>query len=292
MKDIISMSTLCIEKYTLEEDISFEKAFSLLAETGVKGVDLFEEYIQVHPHANLYQLRELEKMIKKNGMIVNSCWYYTDPLRGAYVTSREDIIEQLKEYIAITGFLGGRYIALPPGEPAPGMNGKQAQEALQSIYEEVVPVCEEYNVIIGMEVGRMHSPISSPIGALEVVKNIQSKYITVCPDWEAWRLDNPKIPDFYAECPDIKRDPPCPLSVLEEILPYSPFIHAKLFEFDEETGLDPNFPLNDMFEIINKSMIKHSFSIEYDGWTPDCFPEKDPLMISKQLYNMLETNLV
>lgn len=292
MKDMISMSTLCIEKLTLEEDLPHERAFALLAETGAKGIDLFEEYIGVHPHPDLYRLKELQKMIHRNGLTVNSCWYYTDPLRAAHVSSREEVLGQLKEYIAVTGFLGGRFMALPPGEPAPGMSPEQAQDALQDIYEQLVPVCEEYGVVIGMEVGRMHSPISSPSGALKIVKRMGTKYVTVCPDWEAWRLPNPQIPEFYAECPQIRRDPPCPVSVLEEVLPYAPFVHAKLFQYDEETGLDPNFPLLEMFEVINRSPLPHSFSIEYEGWTPDCFPESDTLEVSRKLYDMLERNLV
>lgn len=291
MKGTIGINTLCVEKLSLTQNLPNEKAFELIAGMGAKGVDLLEDYIEPHPHPDLYKLKELKKTIHGLGMRVNSCWFYTDPLRATYVSSREKVLSEIREYIAITGFLECKFLILPPGEPSPGMSHQQAQDAFVDFYEELVSTCEEYGVIIGLEVGRMHSPISSPAGALEVVRRMRSKHITICPDWEAWRLHSSTIPDYYAECPEITRDPACSVDVLREVLPFSPFVHAKLFEYDEATGLDPNFPLRDMFDAINESPYEHSFSLEYEGWTPQCFPDRDVLTVSKQLYDMLVRNL-
>lgn len=156
---------------------------------------------------------------------------------------------------------------------------------------DLVPDLVEYGVTIGMEVSRMHSPISSPGGALEIVKRINTLHVTVCPDWEGWRGHNDAIPDFYAECPEILRDPPGTLEDFTDCLPYAPFIHAKLFQYDESTGLDPNFPLPETFEAINASPIRHNITLEYEGWINDCFPNVDLSAVTKKLFEMLQTNL-
>lgn len=287
MVGTIGINTLCVEKYTLTENLPNYKAFELIKTMGAEGVDLLEDYMEPHPHPNLYHLRQLKKMINSYDMFVNSTWFYTDPLRACYVSERGKVIDDIKEYIAITAFLGSHFLMLPPG-----MSDRQSQEAFISIYEELIPAAEEYEVIIGMEVGRMHSPLSSPKGALEIVKEMKSKYLTVCPDWEAWRLHSGnRIPDYYAEAPDVMRDPACSVATFVECLEYSPFIHAKVYEYDENLDIDPNFPLLPMLEAIKSSPYIHNLSMEYEGWTPEMYPVREPLKVSKQLFDMLNRRL-
>ncbi|MCU6732325.1 sugar phosphate isomerase/epimerase family protein [Diplocloster agilis] len=292
MVGTIGINTLCIEKFTLTQNLPNYKAFELIRTMGAEGVDLLEDYMEPHPHPNLYHLRELKKLIHSYGMFVNSTWFYTDPLRACYVSDRKKVMDDIKEYIAITGFLGSHFLMLPPGDPAPGMSDREAQEAFIRFYEELLPVAEEYEVIIGMEVGRMHSPLSSPKGALQIVKQMKSKYLTVCPDWEAWRIHSGNgIPDYYAEAPDVLRDPACSVETFIECLEYAPFIHAKVYEYDEERDIDPNYPLAEMLDAVRNSPYVHHMSMEYEGWTPEIYPDRDPLKVSKQLFDMLNRRL-
>lgn len=291
MRGLVSVSVLNIEKFSLVNNVPHKRTLEMIAEMGAKGVDLFEDYFYPHPHADIYQLKKFREMVHKIGLEISSCWYYVDPIRASYASSVDDVLAQLREYIAITNYLECKYLIMPPGEPMPFMDRRTAQDALMHIYEELIPDLDAYDVTIGMEVGRMHSPISSPGGALEIIKRMQNPRITVCPDWEGWRRHNDAIPDFYAECPEILRDPPGTIEDFEECLPYAPYIHAKLFQYDEQTGLDPNFPLEEMFAAINKSPLRHNVSLEYEGWISDCFPEVDLRKITKQLFDMLEKNL-
>jgi hypothetical protein len=47
-----------------------------------------------------------------------------------------------------------------------------------------------------------------------------------------------------------------------------------------------------MLDAMNESPIEHSVCIEYEGWVPQCWPDRDPFKVTKQLLDMLERNLV
>lgn len=287
MKGEVSVSVLNVEKFTLVDGVEHRRVMEMIAEMGAEGVDLFEDYFYPHPHPDLYELKKFKKMVADAGLHISSCWYYVDPIRASYASSRAEVLRHLREYIAITNFLDCRYLICPPGEGMPFMTGEQTQQELADIYAELIPDLEEYDVVVCLEVGRMHSPISSPRGAMEVCKKLGSKRVTVCPDWEGWRLHNDEIPDFYAECPEILRDPPGTLDDFKEVLPFSPFVHAKLFQYDEATGLDPNFPVVEMMQAIRESPLTHNLSLEYEGWITDCFPDVDLRAVTQKLYDML-----
>lgn len=174
MKHILSVNPIAFINEDLKQGDHFmHSIFEKVCEVGAKSIVLMEEFYDVQPHLNLYKANELKKQISQYGLRADACWYYTDPLRAAYVSSRKEVIDQLREYVCNTAYMGAKYLLLPPGEPSPDRfrTWREAQDDLQDLYEHVIPICEENNVVLCMEAGRNLSPLSSPRGSLDKIKD-------------------------------------------------------------------------------------------------------------------------
>ena len=293
MKHILSVNPIAFINDGLKEGDAFlDSIFEKVCKVGAKSIVLMEEFYDVQPHINLYKAKELKKKIQRYGLSADACWYYTDPLRAAYVSSKEAVIEQLKEYVCNTAFMEARYLLLPPGEPSPEHPGwREAQDELQELYEQVLPVCEENNVVLFMEAGRNLSPLSSPRGALEIVKRVGSPFLQIAPNGESWRIPTPDLPNGHCEAPDVGPQKPETIELFNEILPYSPFICGKFFDYDEAADTDPTQPVDEWCEALRNSTRQHIIAIIYEGFIPEAYPDRDPEEKVFQLYHMLKRRL-
>ncbi len=292
MKTKISIGAWSLKQLSLKGK-TFDEVLEVAAEIGPdKLIDLMEDYVPMHPHTNMYELIQLKKRINSYGLTINSNWGYTDLNGAVYVDGFEKVVNDLKECIIVAATLGAKYMNTPlDSSLLPGMKYEEAFELYIKIYEELIPVAEEYNVIIGIDTGLVESGgFSSPLTALKLVKSLGSDYLTTTPDFEAWRRPTDDIPKVFIETADIEKTEYLPVDVFEECLPYSPFLHAKFLRFDEK-GEEPHFPIAEMMSLVKQSSREHTFCIEYEGWIPDLDPHLDPVIETKKGIDLLKRYL-
>ena len=289
MKTTISVNMWSLEKLSLKGAKTFDEILGIIKEMGVTHMDLLEDYIPCHPHTDLHELLQLKKKIANFDLSIASCWFYTDLVGGPYVSSFEKVVDDIKEYLAITAALGSKFMAGPVGTGPPGMKLEEGYNLLLRIFEEIIPTAEEYNVQIGLESARTFG-LKTPQTALKLVKALGSNYLTVAPDFEAWRTPTDKIPGSHVESPGMKSAGPVSVDVFKECLPYSPLIHAKLLTFDEK-GEEPNFPIAELMSLIKNSNREHTLTIEYEGWIPGINPHLDPIIETKKGIALLKRYL-
>ena len=179
------------------------------------------------------------------------------------------------------------------GDKGPNTGGMGAYSPApivsETIFENVIPTAEEYNVRIALESART-SGLKTPQTALRLVKDLESDYLTVAPDFEAWRIPTKEIPSTHVENPGMEASGPVSIDVFKECLPYSPLIHAKILTIDENEE-EPNFPIAEMMSLIKESEREHTLSIEYEGWIPDINPHLDPIIKTEMSIALLKRDL-
>ena len=290
MKTTISVGMWSMKQFSLKGTKTFDEILETVAEINPdKRIDLMEDYVPCHPHTNMYELLQLKKHINSFGLTINSNWFYTDLIGAVQVGSFQKVVADLREYIVVVATLGARFMNTPLDSPLlPGMKPEEGFELILRIYEEIVPVAAQHDVIIGIDGGL--AGFCSPRTALRLVQDLGSDQLTVTPDFEAWRTPTKEIPGIFIETPDVEKTDGLPLGVFAECLPYAPLIHAKFLAFDEHDD-EPNFPIAEMMSLVKESSREHTFVIEYEGWIPDINPHLDPITETKKGISLLQRNL-
>lgn len=286
----ISVSPWWAEGKMLRGELTFEGIVDRTARMGVDGLDMQEIYLDLSPNPDPAHLRRLRSYTESRGLAISSSWFYANTLGVAGLYSVDVAVGHISRYLAIGASLGSRYVVLQNGEPAPGTDRAQGRDTLLRIYEQIAPVAEDFGVVIGLEAARSFSEYSSPQGTLALVKDFGSPWITVSPDFEAWRRPTEGMPIAYVENPGATQPEPLPIGVFRDCLPYAPFIHAKFLEFDE-TGTDPNYPVDELMAAVREAGTDHDFLVEYEGWLPEVHPERDPETEVRKGVQLLRSHL-
>jgi hypothetical protein len=282
MNSTIGVSTWSLQPLTYKYNKQLPELIETIAGMGVDGLDLYDEYLPVYPDTNLYKLNEIKKMADAVKLPVTGTWFFNDLLGSYYAVSLDVTVENTRRFLAVTASLGAPYMSVPFLLNVPGLSTDEAFTAYCKIFEKLLPTAEEYKVHMAAETARQYTPGL----ALKLQKYLDSPYFTICPDLEAWRLETEDIPLVHQENADGPPSKPEPLSIFNECLPYSPYIHFKLLVLDE-TGEEPHFPIAQIMDMINKSPIKHHLCIEYEGWIPDLRPERDAVGETKRCVELI-----
>jgi hypothetical protein len=273
MKSKIGISTWSLQQLSYTQGKTIDDLISIVADMGVDGIDICEEYIPCHPDVNLVELRRIRKLAEKNNLQIGASWFCSEILSGIHASSEERVLEVFKKNIAIASEMGAKFICIPMLLNVPGQTIPEATATFIRFLEKVLPYAEKYDMPIAHEIPRQYTPQI----ALDINKALQSKYYTICPDLETWRLDTEDLP-LGAHCENINagKPEPEPIESFLACLPYSPYVHFKLLSLDEQ-GEEPHFPIQAMMEGINNSDLEHYLCIEYEGWIPDIHPDRDPI---------------
>ena len=215
MKTTISVGMWSLKQYSLKGTKTFDEILETVAEINPdKNIDLMEDYVPCHPHTDMLELIKLKKRIESFGLIINSNWFYTDLIGKVHIESFEKVVNDLKEYIIVVATLGAKFMNTPLDCPLlPGMKYEEGYELVLKIYEEIIPLAEEYNVILGIDGGL--PGFCSPRTALKLVKDLGSDFLTVTPDFEAWRTPSEDIPGLFVETSDSEKTEGLPIEVLK-----------------------------------------------------------------------------
>ena len=272
----LGVSTWSIEGLLLQGGNSVERQIELVASTGAETIDLPEYHLGFDPHPNLHRLHTIRDTIRANGLELSGIFFHTDLVAATDFYSAEKVVADLQEYLAVAGFLGAVAIEISNGNLTPSLSEQEARDMVLPIYEAIIPTAEYYDVVVAINAARPSavSVFKSPESALGIVKEFDSPFLRVTPDFECWRITREGMPMTYVEAPDAVRGVATPLEVFADCLPYARRIEAKLFELDEN-GNEPNFPLDELMAMVEDNGGVFDVAIEYEGWTPGVLPERD-----------------
>jgi hypothetical protein len=292
MPHSISLNPWSFEGLLLSESMTLGGMVEQAAGLGFDSIDIGDLWMNLSPNPDLARLRELRSMTRGNDLTVSSCWFWIDLLAGlAICGDKRAVAESLRGYFAICEYLGAPFITLQNGNPAPGVSHQQAHDALLDLYQDLEKMAVDHNVVVALEAPRSPAPFNSPQGTLRLVREYGSPWLTVTPDFEAWRIPREGMPPLrYPENPGATRFEALAVAEFEACLPLAPFIHAKFLEFDD-SGTDPNFPLEDIFRAIRESDRDHVICVEYEGWIPDLHPERDAVSETAKAIELIRHHL-
>lgn len=283
MKNRIGISTWSLQQLSHTDGVTIDDMISIVADMGVDGIDICEEYIPCHPEPDLVKLRRIRKLVEDNHLQIGASWFCCEILSGIYADSEERVLDIMKKNIVIASEIGAEFICIPMLLNVPGITVEKAADTFIRFFEKLLPFAESYHMPIAHEVAREHTPEI----ALAVNRTFKSKYYTICPDLETWRLDTPDLP-LGPHCENLNADKPksAPIELFYECLPYSPYIHFKLLSIDEH-GEEPHFPIPLIMDGINKSKREHYLCVEYEGWIPDFHPDRNAVEETKKCVELI-----
>lgn len=282
MSSKIGVSTWSLQQATYDRGYGIDQLIDTVAEMGVDGFDLFSEYIPCYPKVDLYELNRIVKKCKSYNLPITSTWFFCSIVPSIHASSMERVIEITKRHIATTAACDCRYMTYTTQFSVPGMNYEEYHDIMLKFFESTLPIAEEYGVHFAHECAREGAPEL----ALRLQRELRSKYYTICPDLEAWRISTPDLPVTHAEDETEKDVKPETLEIFKACLPYSPIIHYKLLSLNEE-GEEPHFPIKELMDAINESPVEHHLALEYEGWIPDIHPERDAITETKRCVEMI-----
>lgn len=260
--------------------------YKAVADMGIEYIDFIEDYIPCHPRPDYPEIGRVKKRVSEYGLKIGQVWFYTDILGGAYLTSRQHMADQLQDFLYVASEMEARFMCISLVLNSPGRSMEECHLPYIDMLTQVLPIAEKLDIPIALEYGRPGLPEM----ALRMVKEVQSKYLTLTPDFEAWRIATEDIPLAHVESQGTVSEPE-PIELFYEALPYSRNIHAKLLAFDEN-GEEPHFPIADFMRAINNSSADHHLSIEYEGWIPDINPQLDCLKETRKGVDLLKSYLI
>lgn len=286
---------ICLSLWSLE-DLTFrygKTLFDLLeisADLGVDGVDIGEDYHRWPPYDTVHGLNLIRKKAHSLGLQILSTWIYTDFVAAVATSSVDEVVAQISDMLAKCNLLECPFVALPPGDAWQGVDPEKGHQVFLEVFGRLVDVAKEYGVRMALEVGRPAGIFQKPEYALRLVEELGSPYLTIAPDFEAWRFETEDLPLCHVEAPGSVTPAPSSLEVFRRCMPYSPLIHAKMLGFDAN-GNEPHMPIPEMMEIIKESPIPYIIDIEYEGWIPDIRPDVDSVAASANAIALLQRYL-
>lgn len=274
MKSKICMSTWSLVGLMLRNGKSVYDMIDIAADIGVDGIDFGEDVLRCAPYDSLHGLNQIRRYAHARGLEVLGTWFYTDLIAGVDTSSVKEVVYQLSNMLAKTSYLEAPFMCIPIGEVRAGMRYDEAHALNLEIFSGLLQTAREYGVRMVIETARSSGVIATPEYTLQLVKEINSDYLGIAPDFEAWRHATDDLPLVHVEAPGKVAANPTSLDVFRECMPYAPFMHAKVIGFDEN-GEEPHIPIPEMMQIINETPIPQILDIEYEGWIPDIHPELD-----------------
>lgn len=289
MERKLSLNPWWAEGEFLKRRLTFPQIIEAIAAMGVDGLDMNDIYIADSPNPEPRTVRTIKKQCAAAGLEIMSCWYYTDLAGAALLCSPERAVSHIARLLAVSELLESKYLVISNGNLPRGVTVEEARSALLKVYESLVPLAEDHDIAIGFHAGRANSPFTSPGGALSLVQELGSPYLTVTPDFEAWRRPAPGMPVRYTDNPNLVQGEALSVDVFRQVLPHAPVVHAKFLEITD--GDEPNYPLDDLFTALNGSTAAHNICIEYEGWVPEIHPERSPVAETEKCVDIVRRRL-
>lgn len=279
----LGVTSWSLQQLSFSKNYTIENIIDSVAQMGVDGIDICEEYIPCHPEPELDKIHALRERVEKCGLEMGASWFGTEVSGGIRASDEKTVLDVYKKNILIASELGSKWTCIPMLLDLKRKTFEEAKQEYIHFFEQLLPFAEKYNMPLSHECARENTNRM----ALELAKYFNSKYYSICPDLEAWRFDTPDLPlGPHCEDPGAGIPTPEPIELFRDCMPYAPYIHFKLLSLDE-TGEEPHFPIKEMMEAINNSPIEHYLCVEYEGWLPEIHPDRDSEAETKRCIEMI-----
>lgn len=224
-------------------NITVDEAIEHAAGCGAQCIEIVDaEHFLDWPHPKLADLFHVKELIESLGMeLVNFSQYTENEYSADYRCNEEDKIQQVKESILYAHILGAPMTRITPFVNVDPTDNR--------VIEKCLGFAEKYDVKLCFEI---HSP-AKPDRFLEVMKEFNSEYLGLVPDFSAW---------YYAGN--------LPLESFRECLPYTIHVHGKAHSIIADDGDEPNIPYRDLMDILKDYNYSGSIVAEYEpeGFDP------------------------
>lgn len=224
--------------------ITIDGALEHAASIGATCMELVDaEHFLDWPKPKLADLFHMKEKIASLGMdLVNFSQYTENEYSADYRCSEQDKIDQVKESILYAHVLGAPITRLTPFVNVDPKENK--------VLEACLPFAEKYNVKLAVE---LHSP-AKPDRFLEVLREFDSEYLGLVPDFSTWYHAGGLSLDSFREC-----------------LPYTIHVHGKAHNIIEPDGDEPTIPYGDLMGILKEYGYTGSIVAEYEpeGFSPE-----------------------
>jgi sugar phosphate isomerase/epimerase len=240
--------------------ITIEEAIEHAAGCGAKCIETVDQcHFKEWPHPKLADLFRIKNLIESLGMEwVNWSQYTEEEYSADYKCSEDDMVDQVKESIYYSHILG---IPVTRITPFPNVD-----PAKNHVIERCLPFAEKCNVIMGFEI---HSP-QKPDRFLELIKQFNSKFLSVVPDFSAWAYDMNLSLDSFRDC-----------------LPYTAHIHGKSHAVIPEGGDEPTIPYKSLMTVLKDYKYSGSIVAEYEPRESNADTRKGVESLVKYIYSFV-----
>jgi sugar phosphate isomerase/epimerase len=239
MKVGVSLHSYVVE--LKNHKITVDEAIRHAASCGAQCIEIVDaEHFLDWPHPKLADLFHVKELIESLGMeLVNFSQYTENEYSAEYICSEEDKISQVKESILYAHILGA-----PMTRVTPFIN---VLPSANRVIEECLPLAEKYQVKICFEI---HSP-ATPDKFLKVMKQFNSPYLGLVPDFSAWYYAGGLSLDSFKKC-----------------LPYTIHVHGKAHAIIGDKGDEPTIPYRALMTTLKDYGYTGSIVAEYE---PEAF---------------------
>lgn len=224
-----------------KHNITVDGAIRHAAGCGAECIEVVDaEHFLDWPHPRMADLFHIKELIASLGMeLVNLSQYTENEYSADYKCTEEDKIAQVKESI-----LYAHILSAPMTRITPFVNVDPTQN---KVIEKCLPFAEKYNVKLCFEI---HSP-QKPARFIQAMKQFNSKYLGLVPDFSTWYYDGGLSLDSFREC-----------------LPYTIHVHGKAHSVIAEDGDEPTIPYRELMQILKEYHYTGSIVAEYEPRGP------------------------
>ena len=243
-----------------KQRITLDEAIEHAASTGAKCIEVVDQcHFLDWPHPKLADLFHFKEKVESCGMeLVNWSQYTEEEYSADYKCTEDDKVQQVKESILYAHILGVPMTRVTPFTVV--------DPAKNNVIERCLPFAEKYKVIMCFEI---HSP-QKPDKFIKLMKNFNSKYLGLVPDFSAWWYEGGLSLDTFREC-----------------LPYTVHIHGKAHAVISEGHDEPTIPYKGLMTVLKDYNYTGSIVAEYEPRGPDADTRKGVESLVKYIYSFV-----
>jgi Sugar phosphate isomerases/epimerases len=217
--------------------LTIDDAIRHVKSCGGECIELVDaEHLLGWPRPTLTELFHLKELIESLGLVLANFSQYTEREYSAeYSCSEDDMVDQVRESILVAHLMGAPMTRLTP---FPNID-----PAKNNVIARSLPIAEKYGVQLTLEI---HSPMR-PERFLEVLRQFDSPYLGIVPDFSAWYRKGGLSIDSFKEC-----------------LCHARHVHGKATSAIPLDGDDPNIPYRALCSALKEAQYDGTIVVEFE----------------------------
>lgn len=215
--------------------LNFKEAVQHAASIGLTGVELVDHLHFIDwPKTSIASFHDWRDYVESLGMEI-ACFSFYPAGTDTWVINEDLEVEKIKNSLAIASELGAKVVRCLLVDEI---------DKSSKLLARCIPYAKKYGVKIGLEI---HAPFP-PEAYLQLVRQLDSEYVGLIPDFSAWQRVPEQEDDLLVHSLYGNAD----VSLFKDCLPYTLHIHAKSCGLDEQ-GNDPHIPYRELLGAVADS---------------------------------------